>query len=145
MQDLARKPPTWFWIVSALALAWELVGVASYLMQAYGGGPAMQAEMTEAQLRLDASMPGWVMGAFAISVFSGLLGAIGLLIRKSWSKTLLLISLIAAAIQFGWVLLVSDAIDLLGGQAAILPIVIIVAGIFLVWFARTADRRGWLS
>lgn len=29
------KPPIWFWIISVIALIWNLMGVMAYLGQAY--------------------------------------------------------------------------------------------------------------
>jgi hypothetical protein len=141
----ATRVPAYFWVVSVLALLWSLIGVSSYLVQVYGGGPAMQAEMTDAQRTLEASMPAWVTGAFAIAVFAGLLGSIGLLIRKKWARMLLVVSLVAAVIQFGWVFFMSEAVALLGSQAAILPIVVLVVGAGLIWFADRSERNGWLA
>jgi hypothetical protein len=141
----AVRVPAYYWVVSVLALIWTLIGVSSYLMQVYGGGPAMQAEMSDAQRTLEASMPAWVTGAFAISVFAGLLGSIGLLIRKKWAKMTLVVSLIAAVIQFGWVFFMSEALALLGGQAALLPVVILLVGAGLIWFADRSEKNGWLA
>ena len=33
--DSTNKPPVWFWVVSVLALIWNIIGVMSYLAQAY--------------------------------------------------------------------------------------------------------------
>lgn len=139
------RVPSWYWAVSVLALLWTLMGVASYLMQVYGAGAGLQPGMSEAQRTLDASMPAWVTGAFALAVFGGLLGSIGLLLRKRWARSLFILSLVAALAQFGWVLVVSDALALLGKQAAVFPIVILFVCVALVWFAHYADKRGWLA
>jgi hypothetical protein len=135
-----RKVPAWFWIASAVALLWEGIGVASYLSQVNGG-----AAMNAAQRELVAATPAWVTGAYATAAFSGLLGAIALLLRKRWARSLFILSLIAAIVQFGWVLVLSPALDLLGPSAAILPIVILIVGAGLVWLAGNAERRGWLT
>ena len=143
--EIAVKPPTWYWIVAVLALLWTLLGCATYVMQAYGLGAGMEAGMTDAQRTLDASMPAWVTGAYAIAVFAGALGCIGLLIRKRWAKMLLLVSLVAALAQQFWVFALSDAIALLGSSAAILPICVILIAIATYWFASHADKKGWLG
>ena len=135
------RPPAWYWVVAVLALIWTLIGVTSYLMTVYEAGPPL----SEAQQALQASMPAWVMGAFAIAVFSGALGSVGLLMRKRWAKILLLVSLIAVLAQELWVLVLSDTLALLGSGAAILPIAVIVVAALLVWFASSAERKGWLS
>ena len=64
-------------------------------------------------------MGAWVTGAFAIAVFGGTLGCIGLLMLKSWSKLLLLISLLGVLAQDVWkVALCAGA----GGRSAENPI-----------------------
>ncbi|PWG03654.1 hypothetical protein [Sphingosinicella humi] len=135
------RPTTWYWVVATLALLWNLIGVASYLMTVYGAVPTV----SEAQSTLEAATPAWVMGAFAIAAFGGALGSLGLLLRKRWAKILLVVSLIAALAQQLWLLVLSDALALMGPSAAILPATVIVVAVLLVWFATVADRRGWLN
>lgn len=133
------RVPGWFWIVAVLALLWEAAGVASYLGQVYGA-----TATDENQRRLIESTPAWVTGAYAVAVFSGLAGAVALLLRRRWAVALLTLSLIAALLQFGWVILFSEAARLLGSGALVLPIVVMVVAALLVAFARSARRRGWL-
>jgi hypothetical protein len=133
------RVPGWFWIVAVLALLWEAAGVASYLGQVYGA-----TATDENQRRLIESTPAWVTGAYAIAVFSGLAGAVALLFRRRWAVALLTLSLIAALLQFGWVILFSEAARLLGSGALVLPIVVMVVAALLVAFARSAQRREWL-
>ena len=135
------RPTSWYWIVAALALLWNLIGVASYLMTVYGAVPTV----SDAQRTLQAATPAWVMGAFAVAAFMGAGGSLGLLLRKRWAKILLVVSLIAALAQQLWLLVLSDALALMGANAAILPVTVIVVAILLVWFAAVADRKGWLS
>ncbi len=48
-------------------------------------------------------------------------------------------------VQFGYILFGMDAIGLLGvGEALPFPIVIVLFGVFLLWFARYARRHGWI-
>jgi hypothetical protein len=133
------RVPGWFWIVAVLALLWEAAGVASYLGQVYGA-----TATDENQRRLIESTPAWVTGAYAVAVFSGLAGAVALLFRRRWAVALLTLSLIAALLQFGWVILFSEAARLLGSGALVLPIVVMVVAALLVAFARSAQRREWL-
>lgn len=139
-----ERPPVWFWIAAALALVWNLMGVATYLMEVYADS-SMVAELTEAERQLKASMPAWVMGAYAIAVFAGALGCLGLLLRKRWAKILLIISLVAVLAQQTWVFILSDVIAMLGTGAVVIPIIVIVVAVGLVWFAHYSERRGWLS
>lgn len=139
----AARPPAWYWIVSGLALVWNLLGVVSYLLHAYDH-PSATAGMTAEQIAFQASVPFWVTGAYAIAVFGGSLAAIGLLVRKSWAKLFFIVSLVALVVQQFWAFVLSDALTVLGAQAAIVPAIVLVVAILLLWFASSADRRGWL-
>jgi hypothetical protein len=143
MTDLSDvRPPTWFWIVAVLGLLWELFGVAMYLMHV-GVLPNSQ-EMSEAERSLMESSPVWVTALFAISVFGGALGTLGLLLRKRWARPLLVLSLIAVILQFGGWLLVTDAIAVMGPSVFVMPAVIVAVAILLAWLATVGVKRGWL-
>jgi len=142
MEDVTTtRVPAWFWIVSLLGLLWNLLGVSMYLMLAYDRPAAAPA--TAAEQQLQAGMPAWVMGAYAIAVFAGLLGTIGLVVRRRWAKPLLIVSLVAVLVQQLWVLVLSNAVQVMDGTPFVSATVLIVS-FFLVWFAHHADRRGWL-
>ena len=136
------RPPAWFWIVAALGLLWELFGVAMYLMHV-GVLPNSQ-EMSEAERSLMESSPVWVTGLFAIGVFGGALGALGLVLRKRWARPLLILSLVAVILQFGGWLLATDAIRVIGPPVFAMPAVIVAVAILLAWLATVGVRRGWL-
>lgn len=142
-EDAGVKLPGWFWVVAVLALLWELMGVGSYLYHVTLS-EADIAALPEGQRRLMAIIPPWILGAFAIAVFSGLLGAIALLARRRWARPLFVLSLIAVVVQFGWEFAVAKAHELLGASSAIFPAIIIVVAALLVWFSGLAIKRGWL-
>lgn len=138
---IASRPPTWFWLVAALALGWNLLGVVAYLAEAYGLGREMQQPEAAS---LDVARPAWATAAYAVAVFSGALGCVGLLLRRRWARALLMVSLAALLIQQGWAFLVSDALALLGPGAAVFPALVVLVSIGLVWLAALAVERGWL-
>ncbi|MCG2461402.1 hypothetical protein K8352_11630 [Flavobacteriaceae bacterium F89] len=138
------KPPTWFWVVSVLGLLWNLMGAMAYLGQAF-----MTDEMKEAlpaeQVALMENTPAWVTAAFAVAVWGGLLGCIGLLLRKKWAQTLFLISLVGILAQFGYSYFMTNAAEVYGAfQAKVMPLLIIGAGIALLYFSGTAEKRRWI-
>jgi len=82
--------PTWFWIVSGLALVWNLMGVGAYFIQMNMSDDVM-ALLPEAERALYDNFPIWANIAFAIAVFGGTIGCIGLLMKKSWAKPILIL------------------------------------------------------
>ena len=133
-----NKPPIWFWIVSVVALIWNGMGVNAYLQQAYNT-EGYRAMYSAEQLEIAANMPTWVTAAFAIAVFAGTLGAIGLLLKKSWSVKLWLLSLIAVIIQMGYLLINGYE------SSMVMTLMIIVFALVFVWFSRMSESKGWLS
>ena len=139
------KPPLWFWIVSVLALLWNLMGVMNYLGRAFMK-EAIKAEMTPEQVSLMESTPAWVTAAFAIAVWFGAAGCIGLLLRKKWAKSALGMSLIGVLVQTGYGFFMTNASEVYSQtEAVIIPAMVIIIGVFLVFFARLAERRTWIS
>lgn len=140
----AVKPPVWFWVVSALALVWNLLGVMAYLGQAFMTDEAMAA-LPEAQRALYEELPAWYTAAFAIAVWAGALGCIGLLLRKKWAHPVFLISLLGILAQQTYLFFLSDTLEVMGNEAAYMPISIIIVGIALLFFARLGINRNWLT
>jgi hypothetical protein len=141
----AGKPPTWYWVVSGLAVAWMLIGVAAWVMDLMTDEASLEA-LSEAQRQLYAARPQWLFAVYGVAIFSGLAGSIGLLLRKSWASILFYVSLAAIVVQFGYTFLVMNAVQVLGAAAAIpFPLVIFLIGVALVWFAGRARRMGWIA
>jgi hypothetical protein len=138
------KIPSWYWVVSILALLWNLAGVANYLMQVLMTEEIKNTLPLE-QVSLIEQAPSWGTAVFAIAVWSAFFACIGLLLRKKWSKPLFLISLIAVCIQMGYSILMTDAIALLGPIGLLIPISTIVIALFLYFFANIATKKQWLK
>jgi hypothetical protein len=137
-----RRPPGWFWVVGVLVALWMLVGVLAWCVD-LGMSAEHLARMPQAQQELHAMRPQWVFVVYAIAVFAGLAGAILLLLRHKFAKTLFLVSLLAAIVQFGYVFAAMDALALLGPAMALpLPAMVIAVGLFTVWYARWCARHG---
>ena len=129
-----RAVPAWYWIVGGLAVLWEGFGCYIYVTESLARGEAGAMDSY-------ASMASWQWGVFAVAVWSGLIGAIGLLLRKRWAILALLVSLIAAVIQYGY----EAATDTLPGDAMPVAVSVVVIGVLLVAFANYSGRKGWLS
>jgi hypothetical protein len=135
-------PPAWFRIVALLAVLWNAFGVFQYLSSVGLFGDPMTG-MTDVQRAAVESIPAAITGAFAIGTFAGLIGSLGLLLRKRWALPALLVSLIALAALEGWIVFLSGALEVFGGIA--LPATIVAIALLLAWLAWHARQRGWLA
>ncbi len=139
------KVPGWFWGVSILFLLWNIMGVLSFVGHAFISEETLAA-MTESERQLFDSYPIWIYVAFALAVLGGFIGCVGLLLRKKWSKMTFTISLIAIIIQMGYNTFFTKTIEVYGmTQALTMPILIVVFGIFLLWFSNFCIKKGWIS
>lgn len=139
------KVPVWYWIVSVVALLWNLMGVMNYLIQAYISEED-KAVLPADQLALLESTPAWVTAAFAFAVWGGALGCIGLLLRKKWARPVFVVSLLGILVQMAHWLFMTNAADVYGPvQAIVLPILVITIGVGLVLFAKSAQKKGWIA
>ena len=137
------KPTSAFWIISVLALLWNIMGVVAYLGQAYMTDEVLKA-LSEGEQSYYNNVPAWITGAFAIAVFAGVFGCVGLLIRKKWAVILFVISIIAVIAQSTYNLYIQKFMEV-PLQHMIWSLVVILIAIFLVWFSRNAAKKNWLS
>jgi len=135
------QPPSWFRIAAVIAVLWNAFGVLQYLISVgLFGDP--HATLDPAQRAAAEAIPAHVIGAFAIGTFTGLIGSIGLLLRKKWGPPVLVVSLLGLAALEGWIVFVSGLLEMFGGIA--LPLTITIVAALLVWLAYYARARGWL-
>ncbi len=144
MSESTNKPSKGFWIISIIALIWNLMGVFAYLAQVNMSDEIIAA-LPEAERALYDNVPAWVTGAFAIAVFGGALGCILLLLRKKLATSVLIISLIGIIAQMIYNFGISKAAEVYGPGGMVMPAMVVLIGAFLVWYAKQATAKGWLS
>ena len=133
---------SWFRIAAVLAVLWNAFGVFQYLSSVGLFGDPL-ASLSPEQRAAAESIPAPIIAAFAIGTFAGLIGSIGLLLRKRWAVPLLILSLLALVVLEGWIVFLSGALEAFGEIA--LPLTITLVAALLAWLAAHARRRGWLS
>lgn len=139
-----QKLPTWFWVVAALAVLWNLMGAFAYYSDVTMSPEAL-AELPQAQQDLRAAMPSWVTGLYAIAVFGGLAAAIALVLKNKLAIPLFAVSLAAVVIQMLYVSFGLNAAGLMGTSSLIFPVVIIALGALQLWFSMHAKGRNWIE
>lgn len=137
-----KKPTPLYWLISIVALFWNFMGIIAYLGQAYISDDALKMLPEENQLYFS-NVPAWVTAAFAVAVFGGFLGSIGLIIRKKWAYFLFVISFLALLVQHLYNFLIQNYIEMTGSQM-ILPIVTFIVALFLIYFSKQKSQQGVL-
>lgn len=143
MNEIKLKLPTTFWIISIVALLWNLLGLMSFFVQLMMTDEAIAA-LPEAEKALYEATPGWLNVIYGIAVVTGSLGSISLLIKKSWAIPLFLISLVAVLIQMSYSIFLTDAYSVYGWQSLMMPILVILISAFLWYYAKQCHAKGWL-
>lgn len=138
-----QQPTRSFWIISGLSLVWNLIGVGTYLATVMAT-PESLAALPDAERALYTDVPTWATSAFAIAVFVGVLGSVLLLMRRSLAVQLFIVSLVAIVVQMVHALFLSPMLEVLGGSAAVMPILVTAVGAYLVWFATKEKNKGVL-
>ena len=144
MENLRSTPPTLYYILAVVLLVWNAMGLFAFFGQLSMGEEHL-ATLSEAERSMYENMPFWVIVAFAMAVFGGTLGCVGLLLKRSWAKTMFIVSLIGIVVQMIYNLFIGGTMDVYGPGALIMPIMVLIIGIFLVWFAGYSNRKGWLK
>ncbi len=139
-----QPAPKWYLPVVILALLWNVLGCVAYLADAMMS-PETLSQMTEAQQALYAARPAWSVGATAIAVWFGVLGCLGLIMKKRWAAPVLLASLLGVIVQDLWLFVLSNAVAAYGSAAYGMQGLVLVISVGLVWLGRTAVQREWIA
>ncbi|GAA5069966.1 hypothetical protein [Lysobacter panacisoli] len=143
MTTVVASRPTSYWIIAVLALLWNLIGLTMFCLT-MAATPEQVAAMPSEHREILAATPGWMQVAYGAAVIGGVLGAIGLLLRKRWATTFFLLSLVGLVVQCLGAFLVTPAWRLLGPSGLAMPVLLLAIALFLLSYARRAAARGWL-
>lgn len=137
------KIPTWFYVVCTIALLWNGMGIAAFIMDATMSPEALSA-LPEAQQQVYNNTPQWAMIAYGVAVFAGFLGCLLMLLKKSLALPLLILSLAAVLVQMYAGFFVTNSFEVFGPGGLIMPIMVIVVAILLILLARSAKAKNWI-
>jgi hypothetical protein len=133
--------PAWYWAMAIFTLLFE--GAGAYLL-------ANSLTLDPLTLPLDQraiyeATPLWMNLAWGIAIGAGVVGALGLLLRRRFAEPLLLVSLIAVAVQFSGIFLVRQLRELTPESHLVVPVVILLIAYGVWQTAKLAKNRGWLN
>lgn len=143
MEQTSNRPSITFWIISILALIWNIMGLVAYAGQTFMSGE-IHKSLAKPEQHYFSNMPAWITAAFATAVFAGIFGSIALLFKKKMANFLFIISMIALLVQQNYNFFIQDYIEIQGVKL-ILPIATITIGFFLIWFSYNMSKQGVLN
>ena len=144
MSDKTNVSAHWsFWIVSILALLWNLGGTINFLMQS---NLEYVAALPETHRAIIEGRPDWASGGFGIAVVAGVIGSILLLFRKSIALYVFIISLLGVAVtMIHTVKVASTKIDFSSSEIFVMVLLPIIVAAAFIWYAKQARRNGWIN
>ena len=141
MNDKAVTRVHWsFWLISAIALVWNVLGSVNFFMQT---NPDMLDAYRESERAIIQGRPAWATGAFAIAVIVGALGGLLLLLRKSAATYMFIASLAGVIVTMVHTLGVDYDFSLV--EILVMVLMPFVVAALLVWYSKHAEGRGWIS
>jgi hypothetical protein len=143
-QSASQKPPVWYWVITVLGLIWYGLGVNYYLQQAYNT-TYYRAMYSPEQLMVVDKMPAWAIAAFALGVFSGLIGVFGLLLRKSWAKWFFILSVVSIAIQYIYYIFIGKMYELFSVTENVRYFIIPIIAYLLFYITKQVEHRPWFN
>lgn len=138
--ETATTAPFWYWAAAIACLLFEAAGAFLFA----GSLTLDPATLPLDQRAIFDATPQWMTIAWAVAIGAGLLGALGLLLRRRFAEPMLLISLLAVAVQFSGLFLVRQLRELTPEDHLVVPVVILFLAYGFWQSAKLARRRGWL-
>ena len=138
------SPATWFKPLVVIAILWNLMGIYNFYAQTTMSANEI-SNLPAAEQAIMGHIPLWTTIAFALGVFGGTIGSIGLLIQKAWSKTPLFLSLIAVFFQMGYWLFFTKAVEVYGPTTYIMPLVVILIAYLLLKLCLNGMQKGYIN
>ena len=137
------SPSILFWVISIISLLWYLMDMSAFFIRISISDETLLV-MSENRRQQIQNIPLWVNFVFAFEVFGGVLGSVGLLLRKKWALALFVISLLGVLAQTTYLYFLSNSIALMGWMAIVMPLVAIVIGSGLIVYAKLSISKGCL-
>lgn len=137
--------PMTHWLISGAALIWNLFGLMVYVMTVSATPEELAAQYNAAEIAFMEAVPAWATSANAIAVTLGVIASLLLLLRKSLALSLFVASLAALLVQDLHAFVLEDVVAVFGMVPVYIQVTVLVIAIALIFYSRSAKRRGVLS
>ena len=129
-----------FWVIGAVALVWNAMGVLNLIMQM---NPDVLATYPESHQTIVANQTGWIAASVTVAIIGGAIGCVLLLLRKAGAVYLFYASLIGTIIVVAHTL--SLPIELSSSDVVLIVVMPVVVAALLAWYSRWTAMRGWIT
>jgi len=128
-----------FWVTGLFMLVWNLMGCINFLIQM---NPEMIDSYRDTEQAIIQARPVWATISFAIAVFGGALACVVLLLRRTLSYYLFIVSLLGVIITT----IHTVGIDVVFSVGEIIGIIVMpnAVAVFLVWYSKYVEHKSWL-
>ena len=145
MQQGRNTRPWHLWVVGILGFLWNAMGATDYTMTQTRNA-AYMGNFTPEQLAFFYGLPAWVVSAWAIAVWGGVLGSLLLLARRGLAAWVFLASLLGMVLTTFRNYVLADGMQVIGDAFSLaFTAVIFLAALGLFLYARAMRRRGVLA
>ena len=145
MSETVSITPKWYWIGAIVFAIWAAMGVMIYLGYTMATPEELVEQMGPVYGEYAANQPAWHTAVFALAIFTGVAGAIGLLLRKGWAVLAYTASLIFILISEVKGFVLDGAGSFMSTGQVVTEIVVVLLGIGAFLFARKAKSMGILT
>jgi len=143
--NLSTKPTALFWVAAVIFILWNIMGCSIYLMEMMMSDEAYADAFGAEMAAVRDVYPTWGLAGYATAVWSGLLAAILFILRKRVSVLIFMLSVVAAAISFIPSFTNSMLREAAGSSFWVMPVIVIVIGLFEIFYSRRQQANGILS
>lgn len=143
-QNVRPRTPWHLWVVGVLSLLWNAMGAFDYLMTQTKNESYM-SQFTQEQLEFFYGFPAWVVAAWAIAVWGGVLGSVLLLLRRALAYPVFIVSFLGLVITTIHNFVLTNGLEAMGGAGtAAFSAAIVIVSILLIVYSNALRKRGVL-
>lgn len=137
------KAPWHFWTIGIVSLLWNAMGGVDYVLTKTEN-EAYLKDYTPEQIAYFLGFPLWGSVFWALGVWGAIVGSLLLLFRSRFAVHAFAISVLGLVGTTVYSYALSDGYGMMGMVGVIFSIVLWVISLFLVFYARHANRKGYL-
>ena len=140
-----RLPGTLYWVIAAVALLWNLLGMWAYYSNVTATPETLASLYNEEQIALILSSPKWVTSATALAVTGGVIGSILLLLRNKLAVPFFIVSLLSLIAQDIFVFGMTESVEVFGMQTVYLQGFVLLLAVFFAWYSQQQKTKGVIT